>query len=122
MNKFRMMVFLLLVGNIESSLAEVFVRVDDAGKTTYTNIKDSPDMQEPVDADVKISSAKTKAYKNDPDLVIAPEVQSERDGKRKQILEAELNSEIALLKSDKDREAKQTHERNIDLLKKELGR
>lgn len=123
MNKLICMLMLAVLGYSESSCAEVFVRVDDAGNTTYTNIKDGADMQEPAESDVQVPSSKSsKAYKKDPELVIAPEVQSARDKKRKEILQSELDSEVALLKTDKDPDAKQSHERNIGLLKKELAR
>ena len=123
MNKFIFIFMLAVAGYANTSFAEVFVRVDDAGNATYTNIKDGADMQEPADSDVQMPSSKSsKAYKKDPELVIAPEVQSARDKKRKEILQSELDSEVALLKTDKDPDAKQSHERNIGLLRKELVR
>lgn len=122
MKKIRLFI-LLTIAYANVSMAEVFVRVDEFGNTTYTNIKDSVDMEEPTaKEEVQRTDKNATNVKKDPNLIVAPEVQSARDVKRKQILQAELDSEISLAKTEKDQIVKQAHERNIELLKKELAK
>lgn len=121
--KINILLMVSLFCCMQCANADVFVRVDELGNTTYTNIKDISTMEEPSVNEINSASEKHSTVKEkSADFVISPEVQSTRDNKRKKILQAELDSELVLANSEKDPAAKQAHIRNIELLKKELSR
>ncbi|MEQ1488449.1 MAG: DUF4124 domain-containing protein [Methylotenera sp.] len=98
-----------------SAFAEIYKRVDADGRVTYSNIKtkDSTRLQFDPDANV-ISNDRLKTNTNKPKTqenkrTATPEgfpkvdkdTQNNRDGKRKEILQAELDSEKAALEQAK---------------------
>lgn len=98
--------------------AEVFVRVDASGNTTYTNLKQGG-LEE---AQVTLKGQQSAGVKKLPTMVIAPQEQNVRDQKRRDILQTELNSEMALLKSEVTPASRLVHQQNIELIRKELAR
>ena len=107
----------------ELTNTEVFARTDPSGNVTYTNIL-------PADASIKKATPDTshhditKTKPAMPKLIIPIEVQSIRDQKRRSILLSELEQEqraLILTQSKSDQVETDSHNRNILLLKRELG-
>ena len=106
--------FLMLLSFIVSTsvFAEIYKHVDADGRVTYSNIKSKGSVKLEIDPDVNnISNDRAKAKPAStpskptatPDNFprVDKDLQNQRDGKRKNILQSELESEKAALEEAK---------------------
>jgi len=106
--------FLMLISLIASPtvFAEIYKHVDADGRVTYSNIKSKGATRLEIDPDTNnISNDRAKAKTNNtankrsatPDIFprVDKDMQNQRDGKRRSILESELDAEKAALEEAK---------------------
>ena len=106
--------FLILLSFIVSSpvFAEIYKHVDADGRVTYSNIKSKGAVKLEIDPDVNnISNDRAKAKPSTPANKrtatpdnfprVDKDLQNQRDGKRRSILQGELESEKAALEEAK---------------------
>lgn len=164
MTKFSLFLIATIVGFNTLANAEIYKTVDAEGRVTYSNVKIKGGKKLDIEpADTSFGGSNEGAPRSTPNVKkptpasfpkVDDQTQNQRDGKRKEILQAELNAEKEALAKAKQAQIDgaanpevyknaqgqtfrnvpkyqekmktlqqdvDTHQRNVDLLNRELG-
>jgi chromosome segregation ATPase len=128
MKNYLSLVFIVTALLSNTALAEIYKRVDPDGRITYSNVKTKGATRLELDPDANtISNDRAKASSGSKRTAtpegfprVDKDTQNQRDGKRKDILQSELDSEKAAL--DQAKKAYAEGESNPEVYKTKDGK